>query len=115
MEETGLRMDKELLSRAGVGRPMNPKGVKTVLDGAQALLEAYAQFQDELRSVGILPADVDQLRALAAALSEKYSTQERAKLTSMEMTRARNAALKRVKEAVGEIRPSSHGARKCRK
>jgi len=99
----GGKLDKELLTRAGVGRPMNPKSVKSVLDGAQALLEAYAQFPDELRSVGILPADVEQVRALAATLSEKDSTQEQAKLTSMEMTRARNAALKRVKDAISKI------------
>jgi len=99
----GGKLDKEIQNRAGVGRPMKPKTVKSVLDGAQALIEAYTQFPNELRGVGILPADIEQIQALAAALSTQDSTQEQAKLTSLEMTRQRNAALKRVKDAISLI------------
>jgi hypothetical protein len=99
----GGKLDKEIQTRAGVGRPLNTKNVKTVLDGAQALVEAYNQFPNELRSVGILPADIEQIRALSAALSTKDSLQEQAKLTSMELTKQRNAALKRVKDALSVI------------
>ncbi|PKN47281.1 MAG: hypothetical protein CVU59_03430 [Deltaproteobacteria bacterium HGW-Deltaproteobacteria-17] len=99
----GGKLNKEIQTRAGVGRPMNTKTVKTVLDGAQALVEAYTQFPNELRSVGILPADIEQIQALSAALSTKDSMQEQAKLTSMELTRQRNAALKRVKDAISVI------------
>ncbi len=99
----GGKLDKEIQTRAGVGRPMKPKIIKTVLDGAQALIEAYTQFPNELRRVGILPTDIEQIRALSAALSSKDSTQEQAKLTSMESTKQRNAALKRVKDSISVI------------
>ncbi len=97
------RLDREIASRAGVGRPLDAKIVKSVLDGARAVVEAYAQFPDQLRAVGVLPADLDQIRALAAALSSVDSVQEQAKLTSMEKTKLRNAALKRVKAAISTI------------
>jgi hypothetical protein len=99
----GGKLDKEIQNRAGVGRTLNPKVVKSVLDGAQAFVEAYTQFPNELRGVGILPADIEQIQALAAALSTQDSTQEQAKLTSLEMTRQRNAALRRVKDAISLI------------
>ncbi len=97
------RLDKEIAARAGVGRALDTKIVKSLLDGARALDEAYAQFPAELRAVGVLPADLDQVRALSAALSTVDSVQEQAKLTSMEKTKLRDAALKRVKAAISMI------------
>ena len=97
------RLDRQVCNVAGVGRPMKVSVVASVLDGARAILEAYAQFPDQLRSVGVLPADIEQIRALSASLETVDAAQEHTKVTAKEKTAARNAAYKRVKDAISII------------
>lgn len=97
------KLDAEVGTRAGVGKSMNLRVVKSVLDGAEMMIQAYAQFPDQLRYAGILPADIDQLQALRAQLTTVDVAQEAAKLTSKEKTRLRNEAHKRVKAAIASI------------
>ena len=97
------KLDKEVLARAGVGKSITVKVVASVLDGARAILEAYAAFPDLLRSVGVLPSDIEQIRTLAASLETVDAAQEHTKVTSKEKTATRNAALKRVKDAISII------------
>ena len=97
------KLDAEVCTRAGVGKTMSLKVVKSVLDGAEMMVQAYAQFPDQLRGAGILPADIDQLQALRAQLTTIDVAQETAKLTSKEKTRLRNEAHKRVKDSIASI------------
>jgi hypothetical protein len=97
------KLDSEVLSRMGVGKPMQTKVVKSVLQGAQLVVQAYAQFPDQMRLAGLLPADMDRIQALTAQLTTADDVQEATKLTSKEKTAARNAAHKRVKNAIATI------------
>ncbi len=97
------KLDAEVCTRAGVGKTMNLKVVKSVLDGAEMMAQAYTQFPDPLRRAGLLPADIEQIQALRAQLTSVDVAQEAAKLTSKEKTRARNEAHLRVKAAIAAI------------
>ena len=97
------KLDAEVCARAGVGKSMNIKVVKSVLDGAEMMVQAYAQFPDQLRIAGVLPADIERIQALRAQLTTVDVAQEGAKLSSKEKTAARNEAHRRVKAAIAAI------------
>ncbi|PKN45454.1 MAG: hypothetical protein CVU59_09045 [Deltaproteobacteria bacterium HGW-Deltaproteobacteria-17] len=97
------KLDAEVIARAGVGKNMNLKVVKSVLDGAEMMIQAYAQYPDPMRRAGVLPADIEQIQALRAQLTTVDVAQEEAKLTAKEKTAARNEAHKRVKAAIAAI------------
>jgi len=97
------KLDAEVCTRAGVGKTMNLKVVKSVLDGAEMMSQAYTQFPDHLRRAGLLPSDLEQIQALRAQLTSVDVAQEAAKLTAKEKTKARNEAHLRVKTAIAAI------------
>lgn len=89
--------------RYGVGLRMSPKTIKSVVAGANAVLNAAEETPDELRSVGVLPSDLEQLRALLAALTGADTVQEGKKITAKQATAERDATLRRLDDAVRKI------------
>jgi len=97
------RLDPEVAARAGVGRAMKAQSVKSVLDGAEMVVKANELYPDQLRRAGVLPADIDAINVLRARLASADWAQETQKLTSKEKTAARNAAHRRVRDAIAAI------------
>lgn len=89
--------------RYGVGLKMNANTVKTVVAGANAVLTQAAATPDELRGIGVLPADLEALRAALAGLVGADSTQEGKKVTAKRATAERDATLRRLDDAVRRI------------
>ncbi len=89
--------------RYGVGLSMNARSVKTVVAGANTLLGAAAAAPEEIRSVGVLPADLEALRAALAALTGADTAQENLKIASKRSTAERDATLHRLDAAVRKI------------
>jgi hypothetical protein len=97
------KLDAEVLSMLGVGRKLDPRSVKSVLDGADMVAMTYTRHPDQLRRAGVLPADIERISALRTRLTTDDMAQEAQKTTSKEKTAARNAAHKRVQAAIASI------------
>ena len=97
------RLDDAILTLAGVGKKMNATVVKSVVEAAEDMAKACARHPDQVRGAGLLPADVERLAALRAQLTTVDLAQEETKVTAKELTAARNAAHKRVKDAIAAI------------
>ncbi|MBU1410685.1 hypothetical protein KKD52_09275 [Myxococcota bacterium] len=97
------KLDDAILKRAGVGKKVSVGVLKSVVEAAEDLAQAYAMYPDQVRGAGVLPADVERLATLRAQLTTVDLAQEETKVTSKEMTSARNAAHKRVKSAIAAI------------
>ena len=88
---------------AGVGRNVSTGVVKSVLAGAQMIVDAYDTYRDDLAGAGILPEDIDIITALATSLKTTDTAQESAKITAKQSTAARRAAQLRVEKAITAI------------
>jgi len=97
------RVDGPILTMAGVGKKVNATVVKSVVEAAEDMAKACNAYPVQVRDAGVLPADVERLFALRAQLTTADSAQEDTKLTAKELTAARNAAHKRVKDAIAAI------------
>ncbi len=97
------KVDGAILTMAGVGKKLNPTVVKSVVEAAEDLARACNAHPDQVRAAGVLPADLERLAALRAQLTTVDLAQEETKVTAREQTAARNAAHKRVKDAIAAI------------
>jgi len=97
------RAEADVLRAVGVGRRLEVTEVKSVVDAAEHVEQAYREFPDALRAAGVLPADVAQVTALRARLLSVDEAQEQGKVTSKEKTAARDHAQKRVLGAIGMV------------
>lgn len=97
------RLEADVLRAVGVGRPLQIKVVKSVVDAAEHVEQAYREFPDALRGAGVLPADLERVTALRARLQSADEAQEARKVTSKEKTASRDRAKKRVQVAIGKI------------
>jgi hypothetical protein len=97
------KVDAVVLTRVGVGKKLDARIVRTVLEGARLVVEAYAEHPDVLRRAGVLPGDIAELEALSARLAAVDTAQEGSKVTSKQKTAARDAAHRRVKDAIAAI------------
>lgn len=97
------KVDAVVLTRAGVGKRLDVRLVRTVLEGARLVVEAYAEHPDVLRGAGVLPGDIAELASLSARLASVDTAQEESKVTAKRKTAARDAAHRRVKDAVAAI------------
>lgn len=89
--------------RYGVGLRVQPTVVSSVVTGGNALLSQADLTPDEIRGTGVLPADLDGLRALLAELSGADTAQENKKVSAKNATAQRNATLRRLEDAVRKI------------
>jgi hypothetical protein len=92
----------EILADLGVGKTIT-KSVKSVTDAASLVIHAYEAHVDELRRVGVLPADIERITELRDRLSSTNKDQEGRKLSSKDQTKIRNEAHKRLLEAMALI------------
>ncbi len=97
------RLDAEVLRAVGVGRRLKITLVKSVVEAAEHVEQAYREFPDALRGAGVLPADLERVTDLRARLHSADQAQERRKVTSKEKTAARNATQQRVQAAIGKV------------
>ena len=88
---------------AGVGSKFQPT-VDSAAASANAILLAYEKFTAAFRDAGILPDDIAEGKALAAAVSSAEMTQETAITKKSTSTTGRNALRMRVEGAVDRIR-----------
>ncbi len=101
-----LRMRKapaELCTLAGVGKPVKSGVVGSILESAALMLSAYDSRPADFRLLGVLPADIEAVRTLYGQLASADQAQEALKVTAREKTARRNAAHKRVQEAIAAI------------
>lgn len=96
-------LDADVLRAVGVGRRLTATVVKSVVDGAEHVEQAYLEYPDALRSAGVLPADVERVKANRARLQSVDEAQEQRKVTAKEKTAARDLAKRRVQAAIGRI------------
>jgi hypothetical protein len=94
---------KEVRAAFGVGRKVNPKTVKDVKGALEQILAAAAQDESGARALGLLPLDLDRMRAALDKLTGADSEQEEARAKSPLTTKARNETAKRVLSAVARI------------
>ena len=89
---------------AGVGTNFSRKSSDGAVGSIRAILEAYDRFAEIFRTAGVLPADMDEGKQLAAALTNAELAQETAKARKTQTTATRNALRKRIEAAVDRIR-----------
>jgi len=87
----------------GVGRVVSAKSVKSVLAGANMVVEAYAKHADAMRAAGVLPVDVETMTGLANALADADQAQEMKKVASKLSTAERAKVQKRLEGALMKI------------
>lgn len=91
--------------RAAFGLSLRPNANKiaTVVAGLDAFVDGATRFPDVARDCGLLPADLDQARALRTALSTADADQETRKQTRKAPTAERVALQRRIEKAVDAI------------
>jgi len=97
------QLDPEVLRALGVGRRLYATVVKSVVEAAEHVEQAYREFPDALRSAGVLPADLERVIALRARLQSVDQAQELGKVTSKEKTASRDLVKRRALAAMGRI------------
>ncbi|MBU1411628.1 hypothetical protein KKC22_08940 [Myxococcota bacterium] len=96
-------LEPDVLRAVGVGRRLQGTVVKSLVDAAVLVDQAYREFPDALRSAGVLPTDIERVTALRDRLQSVDAAQEQQKVTSKEKTAARNRAQQRVQATIGKI------------
>ncbi len=96
-------LEPDVLRAVGVGRRLQGTVVKSLVDAAVLVDQAYREFPDALRSAGVLPTDIERVTALRDRLRSVDAVQEQQKVTSKEKTAARNRAQQRVQATIGKI------------
>ncbi len=97
------KVDAVVLTRTGVGKKLDARIVRTVIEGARLVVGAYGQYPDQMRRAGVLPGDIAELESLTARLAAVDTEQEGTKVTAKQKTAARDAAHRRVKDAIAAI------------
>ncbi|MFH2007112.1 MAG: hypothetical protein ABI333_11045 [bacterium] len=101
LQKTGA--DKVVQKKAGVGRTMSSRSVKSALAGADMVIETYTKHPDELRAAGVLPKDVDTIIGLANALRAADAAQEGQKVAAKLSTAERGNVQRRVEAALMRV------------
>lgn len=96
-------LEPDVLRAVGVGRRLQSTVVKSLVEAAEQVVQAYREFPDALRGAGVLPSDIDRVTALRGRLQSVDAVQEQQKVTSKEKTAGRNRAQQRVQAAIGKI------------
>lgn len=92
--------DPEIKDLFGIGHRVEQKSVESVARAMQGIIDAADKKPEVVRQAGILPADVDEIRAVRMALVSADVDQEGKKLSAKEATAKRAATQLRVEEAV---------------
>jgi hypothetical protein len=87
----------------GVGNKLESRVVGKVIAAGELALARGTSAPDEARAAGILPSDLDSLRAALTALRGADTSQEQSKVDAKQATRARNQAHRRIEDAVKRI------------
>ncbi|MBU1410971.1 hypothetical protein KKC22_05580 [Myxococcota bacterium] len=97
------QLDPEVLRALGVGRRLYATVVKSVVEAAEHVEQAYREFPDALRGAGVLPADLERVTALRARLQSVDEAQEQGKVTSKEKTASRDLTKRRALATIGRV------------
>jgi hypothetical protein len=95
--------DPEMKDLFGIGHPVNQKSVEAVARAMQGIIDGADKKPEAVREAGILPADIDEIRAVRMALVSADTDQEGKKLSAKDATAKRVATQLRVEEAVDRI------------
>jgi len=101
------KLSDDIRIAVGVGQPMQARSIKSVINGAEMIIAAYARYSTALREAGVLPADIELISELRNRLATDNETQEVQKVTAKDMTAARNAAHQRIEDAIGRIQAAA--------
>lgn len=94
---------KDVQKRYGVGAKVNARVVKDVIAATRVIVDRVDAAPDEARAAGVLPADIDALRAAETALRAADVAQETKRASTPLSTKARNQASRRVLSAIDRI------------
>lgn len=87
----------------GTGSTVNPKVIKSVVAAADIIIARATAKPDEARTAGVLPGDIESLRAAVATTRNVDSTQESRKASSKNATRDRDATLVRIESTIKKL------------
>lgn len=87
----------------GAGSDVNPEVVKSVIAAADTIIARATAQPDEARAAGVLPGDIETLRAGVATIRTVDSTQENRKASSKNATRDRDATLVRIETTIKKL------------
>jgi len=95
--------DRALQRRFGVGEPINLRKVGTVASALQMVLEAATEEPEAVKEAGVLPEDLDALRATLDSLLSADSSQEARKVCAKGATAQRDRVRLEVEAAIGKV------------
>lgn len=87
----------------GLGQRLDPKNTKSLLGAAQTVLKSARAKPDRAQALGILPEDITQLEASYQAASAADSEEDARRAAAPLSTKARNALVAEVTNAVRKI------------
>lgn len=87
----------------GLGQRLDPKNTKSLLGAAQTVLKVARAKPARAQALGILPEDITQLDALYQAASAADSEEDSKRAEAPLSTKARNALMENVNDAVKKI------------
>lgn len=97
------RTEKNKSAAFGVSKAINADKVTSVLGALEAFLQGAAKYPEVVRGAGLLTAELDTLRGLAASLASADQAQEKQKHARKIPTANRNAVQARIESAVAAI------------
>jgi hypothetical protein len=99
--------DKAMQKTFGVGTKVVVEKHSTVTKALGLIVAAAANHPDQFRAAGLLPADLERVKAALLSLDTKVETQSEKKLTAKQATAAKLAVHLRVEQAFGKIQAAA--------
>ena len=87
----------------GVGQALNPRIVRDVVAALNQITDRAVAMPAEAAEIGIIPADIDAMKALVAAITEADRNQGEKLAKAPRTTQERNLTANRILAAVGRI------------